>query len=87
MSDPTFEQMPPQMMMMMMPMYWTFGYENTFLFEKFTSSSAKSYYPWLAAVFLMCVLVQFLSYLRTNMQNKAVRDLVKRKLILEENLL
>lgn len=72
---------------MMMPMYFSFGYENTFLFAKFTSSAAKSYYPWLAGIFLMCVLVQFLSYLRTNVQNKAIRDLVKRKLVLEETLL
>ncbi len=82
-SDP----MPPSMMMMMMPMYFTFGYENTYLFAKFTSSSAKSYYPWLAGIFLMCVLVQFLSYLRTNLQNKTVRELVRRKLVLEETLL
>jgi hypothetical protein len=81
------DSMPPSMMMMMMPMYFSFGYENTFLFDKFYSLSAKSYYPWLAGIFLMCVLVQFLSYLRTNMQNKAVRDLVKRKLVLEETLL
>ena len=86
-TDAMSDSMPPSMMMMMMPMYFTFGYENTFLFAKFTSSSAKSYYPWLAGIFLMCVLVQFLSYLRTNMQNKAVRDLVKRKLVLEETLL
>lgn len=90
-TDGMSDSMPPSMMMMpmmpMMPMYFTFGYENTFLFAKFTSSSAKSYYPWLAGIFLMCVLVQFLSYLRTNMQNKVVRDLVKRKLVLEETLL
>jgi len=72
---------------MMMPMYWTFGYNNTFLFKSFTSNAPKSYYPWLAVVFLLCVLVEFLSYYRTNLQNKTVRDLVKRKLVLEENLL
>ena len=55
---------PTPMPEMMMPMHFSFGYENTFLFDKFTSKNAKQYYPWLAAVFLMCILVQFLAYYR-----------------------
>ncbi len=59
-------KMMQEMMPMMMPMWFSQSYENTFLFSKFSTSTAKGYFPWLAGVFLMCVLVQFLQYFRTN---------------------
>jgi hypothetical protein len=46
-----------EMMPMMMPMWFSQSYENTFLFSKFYTTTAKGYFPWLAGVFLMCVLV------------------------------
>lgn len=38
------------MNMMMMPMYFSWGNQNTFLFEKFTSSNALQYWLWLALI-------------------------------------
>lgn len=53
------------MMMMMMPMYFSWGVENTYLFEKFYSTTSGQYWGWLALIFTISFAVQALSYLRT----------------------
>lgn len=63
------DPMPPMPMMMMMPMYFSFSYENTFLFEKFSTTNGWQYFIALACLLCVCVAVELLSYIRTNMQN------------------
>lgn len=77
--------MSSNMMMMMMPMYFGFGVENTFLFEKFTTTTGLQYGIALGCLLLVSVGVEVLSYVRTQMQNKEVRQELVRRMSLQMN--
>jgi hypothetical protein len=69
------------MMMMMMPMSFWNGYELTaVLFFDFASSTKGQYAGWLVVIFLICLLVSFLDWLRNSYQHKTLRNILLSKL-------
>jgi len=71
---------PDGMMMMMMPMYFGCPVENIYLFKSFTSSNAGTFIAWLIGITLLSLLVQVLTYFRSQLQNKTMRDLLRLEL-------
>ena len=68
------------MTMYMMPMYFSFTETNTYLFKSFTSASLLTYMLWLAGIAIISFGVQVLDYLRTQYQNKVLREIaIKQK--------
>ena len=74
------------LMMMMMPMYFTWGKENIYLFESFTSTTSAQYWLWLALIFFVNFGIQALSFLRTHLQNKTIKEELIKEMALESNL-
>ena len=64
-------------MMMMMPMYFGFPVENTYLFEKFQSSTTTEYLLWLVGIACFSAAVQVIGNLRNQLQNKELGDLLR----------
>ena len=65
------------MPMMMMPMYFGCPVDNIYLFKSFTSNNAGTFIVWLIGITLLSLLVQVLTYLRTQLQNKTMRELLR----------
>ena len=74
------------MMMMMMPMYFGCPVDNIYLFKLFTSSNAGTFIAWLVAITLMSLFVQVLTYCRSQLQNKTMRDILRLELDKQTNL-
>lgn len=64
-------------MTMMMPMYFGFPVDNTYLFEKFSSSNATEYILWLVGILVFSFAIQYLSHFRTQIQNKTLNELLR----------
>jgi hypothetical protein len=77
------EPMPSMMMMMMMPMHFGFGVENTFLFDKFTTTTGLQYGLALGSLFLVSIAVEVLSYIRSQMHNAEVRNELVKKMSMQ----
>ena len=58
-------------MMMMMPMYFWTGNDVTYLFKNISSDSSGTFFAGIIGVFLLAVLVEFVSYIRKYVHFKA----------------
>lgn len=74
------------MMMNMMPMYFGCPVNNIYLFKSFTSNSGWTFTLWLIGIFLLAIGTHFLAYLRTEVQNRAIKDELREKLAYQTNL-
>ena len=63
--------------MYMMPMYFSFTPNNTFLFEDFTSNSGGTYFLWLLVFFFVNVGLQYLEFFRNRTHNNEIRQLLR----------
>ena len=71
---------PMPKMMMMMPMYFWNGFEvDSFLFKKWGSDNRGNYFGALVAIFLMCVTLKSIEWLRTKIQNDTLNRLLTTK--------
>ena len=68
-----------------MPMYFGFPVNNTYLFQKFSSSTTAEYLLWLLGIAIFSGAVQYINNQRNQYQNKEVGDLLRQQLALQSN--